>query len=259
MPKTLHVAFLPKLLPAGWHEKVKVAVVIDTLRFTTTACQAFAAGAKEVSVAADVATARGFAQRHSTPSLLCGERECRPIEGFDLGNSPYEYTTASVGGRGLVFTTTNGTLAVSAASSAEHIFLAALVNRRAIADALHDHSAAWVICSGTDGEIAGEDVLAAGAVLESVRRADPSLEFGNDSARMAWQSWRPLEALEGSAQQAAIVDAFGQYRGGSNLIENNYAGDLDFAASVDKLSVAPISNPQQKHIFAPRKTTQPSA
>jgi 2-phosphosulfolactate phosphatase len=249
MSKIFRVAFLPRLLPETWYENVKTAVVIDTLRFTTTACQGLAAGATKVSVASEVEQARALASEQERPSLLCGERECRPIPGFDLGNSPYEYTSASVGGASLVFTTTNGTLAVTAAAGAKHIYLGALVNRSAIARSLLASPAAWIICSGTDGEIAGEDILAAGAILEKLRQLDPTVEFGNDAAILAVECWKPYERLETERRHAAIVDAFRKYRGGSNLIENNYAADLDFAACVDKLSVVPVSLPTHTHTF----------
>ncbi|MDX1930109.1 MAG: 2-phosphosulfolactate phosphatase, partial [Pirellulaceae bacterium] len=88
------VAQLPQLLPSGWSDGYEptLAVVIDTLRFTSTACVALAAGATSVCVAAEVETARQLANQLGGRSLLCGERHCHRIEGFQLGNSPFEYT-----------------------------------------------------------------------------------------------------------------------------------------------------------------------
>ena len=45
-------------------------------------------------------------------AVLGGERGGLPIPGFDLGNSPAEYTRERVGGKTVVFTTTNGTRAM---------------------------------------------------------------------------------------------------------------------------------------------------
>ena len=193
MSHVVCVSLLPQLFPADGIAPVDAAVVIDTLRFTTTACQALAVGAKSVTVAADIETARDHAGPQSAIQsrglaadrpLLCGERHCRPIAGFDLGNSPYEYTPQSVHGRELIFTTTNGTRAVSTARLASQIYLGSLVNRTAVAQALvtanpsgNDFSS-WIVCSGTDGEVAAEDVLAAGAILDALQQLRRQSETG---------------------------------------------------------------------------------
>ena len=49
--------------------------------------------------------------------LLAGERQGKTLPGFDLGNSPLEYTPARVRQLDLVMTTTNGTRALLAAST----------------------------------------------------------------------------------------------------------------------------------------------
>ena len=109
-----------------------VAVVIDVLRATSVITQALHAGAAEVVVCGEIEDAFERARRGDPPPLLCGERACKPIEGFDLGNSPSEYTDARVGGKTLVMTTTNGTRAVLAASGFERIYAACFNNLSAI-------------------------------------------------------------------------------------------------------------------------------
>ena len=49
--------------------------------------------------------------------MLAGERGGQAIPGFDLGNSPDEFTTERVGGRTVVLTTTNGTAAMMRAAA----------------------------------------------------------------------------------------------------------------------------------------------
>ena len=44
--------------------------------------------------------------------LLAGERRCCTIPGFDLGNSPREFTRETVEGKTILITTTNGTRAL---------------------------------------------------------------------------------------------------------------------------------------------------
>src|SRR5436190_17272954 len=135
MYSTLSVHFLPALTTAE-QMAAGVVVVIDVLRASTTITAALAAGASEVIPCAEVEQAKSIAanvgrrnQRAATTNsaaqlatavshsvatpLLGGERGGLPIAGFDLGNSPSEYTPKSVAGRIIVFTTTNGTQALS--------------------------------------------------------------------------------------------------------------------------------------------------
>jgi len=263
MPHVVRVALIPQLLPVDCFSAAQATIVIDTLRFTTTACQALVAGATSVTVAPDIETAHQVAMRPSTTNpnasvksrpLLCGERHCRPIEGFDLGNSPYEYTPEVVSGQELVFTTTNGTRAVSAARRSPTILLAGLVNRTAAARALHhaclvaDIAENWIVCSGTDGEVATEDVLAAGAILAALLQDDRSLVLGNDAAWIALALWQQCQhsttapTVEQGARPSTINRLFQQFRGGQNLVENGYARDLEFASQVDAFTVVPISS-----------------
>src|SRR5437773_10831626 len=76
----------------------KTAVVIDVLRATTTIVHALAAGAKEVVPCLEVEDARRIAKEVGESAVLGGERGGLPIPGFDLGNSPAEYTRERVAG-----------------------------------------------------------------------------------------------------------------------------------------------------------------
>src|SRR4051812_42560200 len=87
-------------------------VVIDVLRATTTIVHALAAQAVEVAPFRDVEDARRLANDLGNKAVLGGERGGVPIPGFDLGNSPAEYTSERVAGKTVIFTTTNGTRAL---------------------------------------------------------------------------------------------------------------------------------------------------
>ncbi len=236
----LRVALLPEQLSGQWIGSGReFAIVIDTLRFTTTACQAFQAGARSIRIAADINGARSLADQAIEKPLLCGERLCRPIEGFDLGNSPLEFTTARIAGKNLIFTTTNGTRAVRAARCAPHIWLAAMVNRRAVARQLSDLKAevVWFVCAGTDGEVALEDVLVAGAVIDQL-----GLEPSCDAAHLARHAW---QAITAQATDSTLTDVlqqtFASAQGGRNLIETGYLADVQFATQIDSIHAVPKS------------------
>ena len=63
---------------------------------------------------------------------LAGERRTRPIPGFDLGNSPSEFSREAVEGKTVLFTTTNGTAALLGVQGARDIVVASYVNFSAV-------------------------------------------------------------------------------------------------------------------------------
>ena len=95
--------------------------------------------------------------------LLGGERGGKPLPGFDLGNSPREYTGKVCKGNTLVLTTTNGTRALLRAAEAERVLVAAFVNYSAVCEQLRqDARPVHIVCAGTEGEVSLEDTLLAG-------------------------------------------------------------------------------------------------
>lgn len=233
--KQVSVILLPNLAPPSiavdW-----AAIVIDTLRFTTTAARAIESGASSIFAVQDIAAARELASRSGSKIKLCGERECRPIEGFDFGNSPLEYSPAAVSGLDLVFTTTNGTRAVESATQSSHCLLGALVNRTAVAKAVAASTVpVWqVICAGTDGQIAGEDMLTAGAIVEALTKLC-QVTLSTDSARLALTLWQSVWS-ENSASLSGILEGFS---GGNNLVQSGYQADIQYACQLDLLNSVP--------------------
>src|SRR5262245_17347636 len=162
-----------------------LAVVVDVLRATTTIVHALAAGCSCVRPCAEVDEARRLAG--SLPAgkvLLGGERDGKPLPGFDLGNSPGEHTAARCRGRALVLTTTNGTRALLRAAGAQRVLLAAFVNYSAVCEQLrHELRPVHIVCAGSAGEVALEDTLLAGALVECL--CDAQEVRLNDGARLA--------------------------------------------------------------------------
>ncbi|MBD2869544.1 2-phosphosulfolactate phosphatase [Paenibacillus arenilitoris] len=147
----------------------KTAVIIDALRATSTIVTAIAAGALCVIPAETVMEARAL-QRPG--DLLGGERFCRRIAGFDLGNSPEEYTEQAVAGKRIVLTTTNGTRAIHKAMRADYVLTASFLNADACARAAVDlRRDVVILCAGSHDEFAIEDGLCAGLVLDRMHAA----------------------------------------------------------------------------------------
>ncbi len=158
------------LTPAGANstELSHAAVaVIDVLRATSSIIAMLESGAKKVIPVADIETAsRLVGSADHGIKLLAGERKGLKIEGFDFGNSPSEFTPGAVGGKTVVFTTSNGTPAIIAASKAARLIVCSINNVAAVAEAVAAERRLVILCSGTDGGLASEDLLCAGLIIE---------------------------------------------------------------------------------------------
>lgn len=214
------------------------AVVIDVLRASTTMIHALAHGAARIIPCESVAEARAVATRFPRQEvLLGGERGGGKIDGFDLDNSPRCYTPEVVAGKTIVFTTTNGTLALRRAAAADTVLVGALVNLRAVVSRLWDRPGpVHLLCAGTDGCLTAEDILCAGLLVLHLTspetagkrwRLDVRAEMARDFARRHGGS------------PADILRTLRESRGGRNLLELGFEADLPVAARLDSHPVVP--------------------
>jgi len=200
-------------------------VVFDVLRATTTMTAALAAGVREIHVFPDTPAVRKRASEVSG-ALLCGEERCLRPEGFDLGNSPAAFTS-EYADRTVFMSTTNGTRAILAAQDAAQLFVGALVNASAVASVLAEAGLdVTLLCAGTNGRVAIEDVIGAGAVLAAFNRKAPTATPASDATRIA------LHLFESSRGDLSRALADGD--GGRNVIAAGLREDIAFAASVDR-------------------------
>ena len=242
MPTPLDVYLLPSLVEP---DKLsgRLAVVIDVLRATTTIVHALASGAAGVLICQEVDEARKLAAS-SPNAVLAGERGGLPIAGFHLGNSPLEYSPAAVGGKTVIFTTTNGTRAMARCAEAHRVLLAAFVNFSAICRELTAElsrpgsSGAALICAGTDGEVTREDTLLAGAMVDDLASHDDLMLSLNDQAEIAVDAWHACRLDLGGHDP--LGRALRQSRGGRNLIEIGLENDIAIAAEIDRFDLVPV-------------------
>lgn len=240
-PVRIDAATLPDLIEPAMIAG-RVAVVIDLLRASTTITRALDAGARSVVPCLGIEDA--FALRRellgavpgSVPgSVLGGERGGTRIPGFDLANSPREYTPTAVRGRDVIFTTTNGTRAILAAlgqdgRGAARVLIGCLNNLDATARALLDDGRdVLLVCAGTDARESSEDLIAAGAIAartaQLAQRARPVAADGDVIARCL--------ALHADAQRRGQVLALRESPGGRNLIALGLGDDVADCARAD--------------------------
>jgi len=157
-------------------------VVVDVLRASTSIITALANGAREIIPAMTIAEAKRSAGKMKKNSvLLCGERGGYKISGFDMGNSPSDYTKDRVHGKSLVFSSTNGSVMLKkAAEKGGRVYVAGFVNMNAVVSLISSRNKDTLIaCSGREGGFSLEDVVCAGMIADRVRNTGGDLECGD--------------------------------------------------------------------------------
>lgn len=169
------------------------AVVIDTFLATTTLLTIFENGARRVFPVDSVEEAAEVGESLPETPIYGGEQEALKIEGYDCGPLPEEYPPSLVSGRDVVFVTTNGTRALSAASTARELVVGCLRNAPAVAEHLRrsDPEKLYVVCAGSGGHFTLEDFLGAAAIIS---RLDVS--GANAGAKLNDAAWLALELSE---------------------------------------------------------------
>ena len=226
-----------------------IAIIVDVLRASTTIVTALEAGAVFVKPVVEVEEARRLRSISDEPCLLGGEREGVQIPGFDLGNSPAEYCRSVVKGRGIVMTTTNGTLAIERCFEAEAVLVGSFLNRISVArEAVRlasdrDVDAIHLVCAGTNGHETEEDFLGAGAIIHAgLSESGRDHLLDSKSKKASSEFFRIVNGSNDT--QSQLVASFRQSLGGRNLIELGMDSDLVLAAAMDQCCLVPYLCPK---------------
>lgn len=209
------------------------AVIIDVLRASTVICTALENGAREVIPFASVEQARQDHARHGSGAMLCGEREGVKIRGFDLGNSPAEYTRDVVEGKSLYYASTNGSVALAQSPSTGDTIVAGFVNLTAAAEHIDSVGlSTLIICSGREGGFSLEDAVCAGALIARLWEVSEHAEPATDSAYAAQALW---DRYKSDPTMALWQSDHGKY-----LISLGFGADLSVCGEIDSMPVVPL-------------------
>ena len=210
----------------------RTAVVIDVIRATSSIVEAMANGARGIfptilpEEAVKLASSLG---RDDT--LLGGERKGLKIEGFDLGNSPREYSPEVVGGKQIVMSTTNGTRAFLAVEDAHRVVAASFLNLSAVVRTLEGAQNLVLVCAGRENRFAMEDALCAGLLLRKLSDGSGlALAMVNDAGRAV---------LDMAEKYAPDEEFLRSTAAGRALEEIGMEGDLAFSAVLDRHAIVP--------------------
>src|SRR5437764_731078 len=228
----------------------RVVVVIDVLRASTTIATALANGARTVipleSTDEVVMRAKAFDR---SEVKLAGERQMRPIPGFDLGNSPREFTREAVEGKTVLLSTTNGTAAIASLQGPPRdVVIGSYVNFSAVLAmlraALRGGTDIAILCAGRDKQFSLEDAACAGRYVHHTirRRADVTV---NDAAFASM--------LIDRRYSDNLMRLFSASAHGRALVEAGYGDDLVDCAAIDSVPIIPIYQERQITKLGPER------
>lgn len=219
----------------------RVVAVIDVLRASSSIAAALANGARAVvplETSEDVVNRAKAFER--TDVLLAGERRMLPIPGFDLGNSPREFTREVVEGKTVLMTTTNGTQAIAATQGARDVIVASYVNFTAVLTmlraALRGGTDIAIICAGREKRFSLEDAGCAGRYAHQVAKRLSNVQL-NDAAHAC--------VLIDRKYGDQIVRLFDASEHGRALREAGFGEDLAACAALDSYPVIPLYQDRQ--------------
>lgn len=219
----------------------RAVAVIDVLRASTSIAVALDNGAKAIvpfDKSEDVVSrAKAF---EKSDVRLAGERKSLPIPGFDLGNSPLQFTREAVEGKTILMATTNGTGAVTATQGARDVIIASYVNFSAslsfLRAALRTGTDVLLICAGQDRQFALEDAACAGRYANHIAKRLTTVGF-NDGAQACMMIYKKYGEN--------IMKVFDASAHGKVLRDAGFAEDLAVCAGIDTHAVLPVYQDRQ--------------
>ena len=225
----LDVLLLPRELAVRPRPEL-CAVVVDVLRATTSIVVAFQHGCRSILPVASAEEAQR-ARAAAPAAILAGEHGGQCIPGFDLGNSPREFSRDVVGGRDVILTTSNGTKTLRAVGGGRAVAIGAFQNRSAVGDWIVARGAdSLIVCSGYEGGFSLEDAICAGAIVDRAVSVATGLTLG-DGARASQALWKRF----GSDLPRLLPET----AWGRRMLAMGFGPDMEACARVDVTDVVP--------------------
>lgn len=208
----------------------KNIVVVDLLRATSTIITALANGAKSIIPTSNVEEAVKIAKNFEKSTfLLCGEKNTKIIEGFDLGNSPLDFTEEKVKDKKIILFTTNGTKVFSLLKHSHNVLVYSTLNLTAVSKKMVEIGGQWIIiCSGRNGFYDESDSIAAGLLISKLKENEVEVQL-NDAGRT---SFILFEKFKDDLKNFLKSTDHGKI-----LIENGFEADIDFISEIDKFNI----------------------
>lgn len=205
--RILETCFSPALFkPDENHDSI--IVIIDVLRASSAICTAFENGADKIIPVADVAIAKDY---KSKGYLVAAERDGFVLDFADFGNSPFNFTREKVGGKTIVYSTTNGTGIINLSSSSYLTAIGSFLNITALSNWLTGYDKKVLLfCAGWKNRFNIEDTICAGSIAEKLMESG-SYSTICDSTLAAIDLWSlakkdPESYIDKAAQRTRLRD-----------------------------------------------------
>jgi 2-phosphosulfolactate phosphatase len=225
----------------------RVVAVIDVLRASTTIVTALANGARKVvPVESPDEVITRAKQFERSDVRMAGERRMLAIPGFDLGNSPREFTREAVEGKTVLLSTTNGTAALLALQGARDVAVASYVNLEAVSTLLRTAARGGtditLLCAGRERQFSLEDAACAGRIARGVSKRVGKAELSDGAFACT-----VIDRKYGDRLDQLFSDA----EHGQALSDAGFADDLVTCAAIDSCPVIPIYQDRQITLLGP--------
>ncbi len=208
----------------------KIVIVLDVLFATSTIVTVLANGAKSVIPVPDETAARAEAARHPPGTfVLAGELLADTISGF-APPAPLALVAHGIAGKQVIYSTTNGTVALNESRGADAVYVAALLNGAAIVRRVlerHADSTILIVCSGSMGNFNLEDGYGAGYLVELLTRSLGARADVSDAARAVRALYRSGEPL------AMLSDC----RVGRSMLARGLADEVEHACRLSQFDL----------------------
>ena len=237
MKRSIDVCLSPDLMHL-YHVQDQTIVVVDILRATSCMTTAFAHEIHSITPFAQLPECLAL---KSEGYLTAGERDGKKVEGFDLGNSPFEYMNPELKGKMIAFTTTNGTQAIAKSIGAREIIIGSFLNLSAVVNYLREvRNNVLIVCSGWKGKVNLEDTVFAGALVEHLKDDfDSACDAPVIAQRLYTQARHDLkEFLKDSSHI-------------KRLQRLNIQKDIDFCLTEDEYDVVPVIREKRITVIKP--------
>lgn len=211
----------------------KTSVIIDVLRATSVIAKALNSGAKEIIPVGSIDFAMKISSNtHGSQSLLCGERNTKIIEGFNLGNSPEEYTEEKVKGKSIILFTTNGSKSIVKAKFSTNLLTCSFNNLKSVAEHLVKLGEdVEILCAGSNGLFCIEDTVCAGKLISEIQKINTDTEI-SDAAKASLVLSKEFGG--------DIPEMLKNCEHGKLLEENGFGIDIEICGNLNNINIVPV-------------------
>lgn len=237
MKRTVHVLFRKEDLDTQ-RVKDKIVIVLDILFATTSIVSALYHGISRIFPAKDIEEAHHTAQSLDVRCLLAGEYMFQLIEGF-APPTPLALNKQIDNHDTLVYTTTNGTVALRNVADAKKVLIGALLNASVIARTAAQAGSQTILiqCAGTAGAFNLEDFYGAGCIIDRLLN-QPDYDWNlTDASQAALGYYRGNDATE-ILHQSFV---------GQLMAQHQLQKEVDFATQQDSHPLVAELTCSQEH------------